>query len=121
MIPPTTRRLRAYSHGMTLLSTIHRLRDGYPVEDTYGEIDLSEVVPGGEAANGALILASYGLDVRLDGPWLGTETASPLREFLENRGVDCSLMRLDEGFVGWKDIVLCAGRSRSSPTSGRTR
>ncbi len=98
---------------MTLLSTIHKLKEGYPVEDTYAEIVKTNVVPGGEAANGATLLSHWGVETKLDGPHLGTVTRGPLLEALQKYGVDCSLMHFDPGFEGWKDIVLSGGGTRT--------
>ena len=35
-----------YVYGMTVLSTIHQLRDRYPAADTYQEIQKTVVMPG---------------------------------------------------------------------------
>lgn len=113
MSAPTSPPKRIYLYGMALLSTIHKLGGGYPQEDTYGEIVDTQVVPGGEAANAALILAQFGLRAQLDGTCLGRLTREPLLRFLEMRGVDCSAMRYDAAFDGWRDVVLCAGASRT--------
>lgn len=109
----SSRRWDVYAYGMSLWSTIHKLKDGYPEEDTYGEILDTHQVPGGEAANGALILSRFGLSVRLDGASLGRATREALVSFYEANGVDCSLMSYREDFEGWKDIVLCGGGTRT--------
>ena len=41
-------RLDVYLYGMTVLSTIHRLKCPYPEADSYQEIDRTHVVPGGD-------------------------------------------------------------------------
>ena len=43
--------LDVYVYGMTVLSTIHQLKDDYPEADTYQEIEQTFLMPGGEAAN----------------------------------------------------------------------
>lgn len=105
--------LKAYVYGMSLLSTIHQLKSGYPKEDTYGEIVRTESVPGGEAANAAILLANWGLKTRLDGTCLGSRTRQALLAAYGNLGVDCSLLSYEPRFEGWRDIVLCGGGTRT--------
>lgn len=105
--------MKVYSYGMTVWSTIHRMRDAYPQEDTYGEIAETHTVPGGEAANAALLLDHWGHDVALDGCHTGELTKTELNAFFEKTGVDITLMTHEDGFPGWRDIVLCAGKSRT--------
>ena len=102
-----------YLYGMTLLSTIHQLKAKFPSADGYQEIVRTFIIPGGEAANGAIVLSNLGVSVTLDGPFLGDSTAEPLREYLKKRNVDCSLLHHHPGFPGWRDIVFCDGDTRT--------
>ena len=102
-----------YLYGMTVLSTIHQLKAKFPSADGYQEITRTFVIPGGEAANGAIVLSSLGVSVMLDGPFLGDSTAEPLCSYLQKRGVDCSLLHHHTGFPGWRDIVFCDGDTRT--------
>lgn len=102
-----------YLYGMTVLSNIHLLKGKYPAADTYQEITESYLIPGGEAANAAIVLSNFGLRTQLDGVFLGTLTRQPLTEYLNARGVDVSLMPYDTTFPGWRDLVLCDGESRT--------
>ena len=102
-----------YLYGMTVLSTIHQLKAKFPSADGYQEITRTFVIPGGEAANGAIVLSNLGVPVTLDGPFLGDSTAEPLRAYLQKRGVDCSLLHHHPGFPGWRDIVFCDGDTRT--------
>jgi sugar/nucleoside kinase (ribokinase family) len=102
-----------YIYGMTVLSTIHQLKGRFPAADGYGEIAQTHIIPGGEAANAALVLQNWGITTRLDGCLMGVETAAPLTEYLSARGVDCSLMARRDDFPGWRDIVFCDGASRT--------
>ncbi len=102
-----------YIYGMTVLSTIHLLKDSFPVADGYQEVTQTYVMPGGEAANAAIVLKNLGISVQLDGCLLGERTAGPLTEYLTARGVDCSLMTYRSDFPGWRDIVFCDGASRT--------
>ena len=40
------------------MSTIHQLKDAYPEADIYQEIEQTLVMPGGEAANCAVVLSN---------------------------------------------------------------
>jgi sugar/nucleoside kinase (ribokinase family) len=102
-----------YVYGMTVLSTIHQLKGRYPEADTYQEIARTYVMPGGEGANAAVVLSNLGMSTMLDGCYLGQETAVPLLSYLRQKQVDCSLLQEKSDFVGWKDIVLCDGASRT--------
>ena len=78
-----------YIYGMTVLSTIHLLKGKFPAADGYQEIVQTYVMPGGEAANGAVVLKNLGVSVRLDGCLMGELTAKPLTEYFKARGIDC--------------------------------
>lgn len=102
-----------YVYGMTVLSTIHKLKGDYPEVDTYQEIEQTFVMPGGEAANCAVVLSNLGISTVLDGCCLGDETQTAIPAYLELRGVDCSKITYLSGFPGWRDLVLCDGKSRT--------
>jgi sugar/nucleoside kinase (ribokinase family) len=102
-----------YLYGMTVLSTIHQLKAKFPSADGYQEIIRTFVMPGGEAANAAIVLSNLGVPVTLDGPFLGDSTAEPLVAYLKKRNVDCSLLHHHPGFPGWRDIVFCDGDTRT--------
>lgn len=102
-----------YIYGMTVLSTIHQVKNNFPAADGYGEILQTHVIPGGEAANAAIVLESWGIKTQLDGCQMGSITAGPLTEYLTTRGVDCSRMTPNDNFPGWRDIVFCDGASRT--------
>ncbi len=103
-----------YVYGMTVLSTIHRLKGGFPAADGYQEIVDTVSIPGGEGANCAIVLRSLGLEgIALDGCLLGEQTAAPLRSALQARGIDAERMRFLSGFEGWRDIVFCDGAHRT--------
>jgi len=102
-----------YIYGMTVLSTIHKLKGDYPNADTYQEIEQTFVMPGGEAANCAVVLSNLGINTMLDGCCLGNETREAIPAYLEASGIDCSKMSFLPGFPGWRDLVLCDGKSRT--------
>jgi sugar/nucleoside kinase (ribokinase family) len=102
-----------YFYGMTLLSAIHRLEGPYPAADGYQEIGVSHELPAGETGNGAILLSKLGLKVKADGTFLGVKTRGPILRFNREFAVDCSGMRTDKTFEGWRDLVLVDGRHRT--------
>jgi sugar/nucleoside kinase (ribokinase family) len=105
--------LDVYAYGMTVLSTIHLLDGPYPERDSYQEILRTFVFPGGEAANAAILLARWGLRVKLSGPHLGHETRGPLLDYFRAAGIDTSGMQDDPEFAGLRDWVLADQTSRT--------
>lgn len=102
-----------YLYGMTVLSTIHRLDGAYPEPDAYREIKESYVIPGGETANSAIILANLGYQVKIDGPFLGVKTKEPIHDFCAKYSIDCSGLHFDPSFDGVQDLVLIDKHSRT--------
>lgn len=102
-----------YIYGMTVLSTIHLLKGKFPASDAYQEIQETFVMPGGEAANCAIVLSNLGVRVSLDGCYLGEQTEKPLLQYLGDWNIDCSKMTREAGFDGWRDIVFCDGEHRT--------
>jgi sugar/nucleoside kinase (ribokinase family) len=70
-------------------------------------------MPGGEAANCAIVLSNLGLRVTLDGCFLGEQTEKPLLQYLTDRNIDCSKMPRETDFAGWRDIAFCDGAHRT--------
>ncbi len=108
-----TQALDVYVYGMTVLSTIHRLKGPFPQADTYQEITQTTVMPGGEGGNAAILLSHWRLKTQLDGCMFSEATAGPLRAYFDRYGVDCSLLPTPPDFTGWRDIVFCDGESRT--------
>jgi sugar/nucleoside kinase (ribokinase family) len=109
-IPP---KRDVYMYGMVVQSTIHKLSGAFPAIDTYGEIEATHYIPGGEAGNSAVILNSLGYKVKLEAPLLGTRTREPVTKFYTERGIDVSGMKFDPSFPGVEDLVLVADDSRT--------
>lgn len=61
-----------YSYGMISSSTLHVLDGNYPEPDGYAEVKESFKMIGGEAANSSIVLSKFGLKIKLDGNWIGT-------------------------------------------------
>lgn len=106
-------RANVHLYGMIVLSTIHRLAGAYPDADAYAEVAETQVVPGGEAGNAALVLASWGHRVKVAGPFLGRQTRDGIVSFLSTRGIDCTGLHFDDSFDGVRDLVLVAGKTRT--------
>lgn len=112
-IPIENKELDIYLYGMTLLSTIHLLAGQYPEADSYQEIEDTHILPGGETANSAIVLANLGYKVKIDGPFLGRRTKNELTDFCAKHGIDCSSMHFDPDFDGVQDLVLIDKDSRT--------
>lgn len=102
-----------YLYGMTCLSTIHVLEGRYPKPDSYREIKSTYIIPSGETGNAALILSNFGLNVKADGPHLGTRTKQATLDFYKKYRIDCSGMWFNPGFEGVEDLVLVDADTRT--------
>lgn len=102
-----------YLYGMTVFSTVHLLEGAYPEADSYGEIRKTYRIPGGETGNSAIILSRCGLKVKIDGPFLGTETRDGISSFCQRFGIDCSGMVYEPSYEGLKDMVLVDRETRT--------
>lgn len=112
-LPTENKNLDIYLYGMTLLSTIHLLAGQYPKADSYQEIKETHILPGGETANSAIVLANLGYKVKIDGPFLGRKTKADLSGFFTKYKIDCTGLQFDPGFDGVQDLVLIDKDSRT--------
>lgn len=103
-----------YLYGMTLMTTSHRLEHAFPQCNSYGEIAESVRLPGGESGTCAIVLASLGLTVRLDGNFLGRNTYPDLVSYFDSTRVSLELMTYDPDFDGLEDIVFVDKNSRTA-------
>lgn len=102
-----------YLYGMTVFSTVYLLEGSYPEPDSYGEIRKTYRIPGGETGNSAIILSRCGLEAKIDGPFLGSETRDGISSFCQRFGVDCSGMVYDPSYEGLQDMVLVDRETRT--------
>jgi sugar/nucleoside kinase (ribokinase family) len=102
-----------YLYGMTVLSTIHLLAGPYPEADSYQEIKETYILPGGETANSAIVLANLGCKVKIDGPFLGEKTRADVLNFCKKYDIDCSGLYFDPSFAGVQDLVFIDKHSRT--------
>ena len=103
----------AYLFGQILGTRSFLLRGGFLEPDEYSELAAAYFLPGGETGTAATVLASLGVNVRMDGTHIGTEVAPMLRAFYEGKTVDLSSMYFDPGYTGLMDYVVIAGLVRS--------
>ena len=102
-----------YLHGQILGSHSFLLEGDFPVPDSYSEIQARYFLPGGETGTAATVLASLGVQVKMDGTHIGWEPAELIRSFYADKTVDLSSLRFDPDWEGLVDHVLIAGPYRT--------
>ena len=102
-----------YMHGQILGTHSFLLRDGFLEPDEYSEIKEKYFLPGGETGTAATVLASFGVNVKIDGTHIGTMVAPLLKEFYKDKTVDLSSLYFDPSYEGLMDYVVIAGLVRS--------
>ena len=102
----------AYLFGQVLGTHSFLLRGGFLQPDEYSEIDAQYFLPGGETGTACTVLASLGVNVRMDGTHIGQKVAPMLKEFYKDKTVDLSPLQFVEG-DGVMDYVVIAGLVRS--------
>lgn len=102
-----------YLHGQILGTHSFLLRDGFLEPDEYSEIKAKYFLPGGETGTAATVLASLGVNVKIDGTHIGTEVAPLLKKFYKDKRVDLSSLFFDTDYEGLMDYVVIAGLVRS--------
>jgi sugar/nucleoside kinase (ribokinase family) len=94
------------------------LKDHYPPPDGYAEVVEILENHAGEATGTALVLVHWGVSVALEGNWIGDIPACRRTlAFLQERGIDCSGLRVVPGYPGVTEVVVSDGASR--PVFGR--
>jgi len=102
-----------YMHGQILGTYSFLLKDGFLEPDEYSEIKEKYFLPGGETGTAATVLASFGVNVNIDGTHIGTVVAPLLKEFYKDKTVDLSSLYFDPSYEGLMDYVVIAGLVRS--------
>jgi len=102
----------AYLFGQVLGTHSFLLRHGFLQPDEYAEIDAQYFLPGGETGTACTVLASLGVNVRMDGTHIGAKVAPMLKEFYKDKTVDLSPLHFTED-DGVMDYVVIAGLVRS--------
>ncbi len=103
-----------YCFGHVSTGRLLRLKDAFPSADGYGEVVEDLENHSGEATGTSLVLARLGLDVRLEGNWIGdNEPCRRTLAFLASRGLDVSGLRVEPGYAGVQELVIADGHSRT--------
>lgn len=103
----------AYLFGQILGTHSFYMKDGFPVADEYSEIAGKYFLPGGETGSAATVLASLGVNVKIDGTHIGTEVAPMLKKFYSDKNVDLSSVYFDPDYEGLMDYVIISGFDRT--------
>ena len=103
-----------YAYGVVASSTLYVLDGSFPSPEGYAEIHEMQHMTGGEAANSSMVLARLGLQVRLDGSWIGAdENGRRTKALLESFGIDVARLCLREDYVGVQEVVFVAQDTRT--------
>lgn len=102
-----------YMHGQVLGTHSFLLKGEFLQPDEYSEIKAKYFLPGGETGTAATVLASLGVNVKIDGTHIGTEVAPLLKEFYKDKTVDLSSLYFDPDYEGLMDYVVISGLVRS--------
>ncbi|MDO4304040.1 MAG: carbohydrate kinase family protein [Bacillota bacterium] len=102
-----------YMHGQILGTHSFWLKGDFLQPDEYSEIKEKYFLPGGETGTAATVLASLGVNVKIDGSHIGTEVAPLIKEFYKDKTVDLSSLYFDPEYEGLMDYVVVAGLVRS--------
>ena len=104
--------MNIYLYGMICGSNSFRISD-FPTPDQYTEIQQSYRFPGGETGTCATVLASLGMNVRMDGTHIGRSTRALVEDFYRGRSVDLGSLTFDDDFEGLEDYILISGDART--------
>jgi len=102
-----------YMYGMIMVSNSILLKSDYPQADGYGEIKEKHILTGGETGTGAIVLASLGCNLVLDGSHQGTVTGPINKKCFEQLNVDISLLTYDDTFRGCEDLIIIDKNTRT--------
>jgi len=103
----------AYLFGMILASSSFLLKGGFPKPDEYSEIKERYRLPGGETGTCATVLASLGVNVRVDGNHIGYEVEPLIREFYKDKTVQLDSLYFDRNYAGLEDYIIVADDTRT--------
>jgi len=103
-----------YLYGMVTKTNGFLLRGNFPKADHYCEVKERYTLPGGETGTAAIILASLGCDVKLDGNHLGKYTKDLTHDFYGKIGVDVSALHYDPDYDGMDEFVMVDSTTRTN-------
>jgi sugar/nucleoside kinase (ribokinase family) len=103
-----------YAYGVISSSTLHLLNQPFPAPDGYAEIAQTYTMTGGEALNSAIVLSRLGINVLLDGNWLGdTVDGRQLLETIGKYQIDTHRLKVKKGYAGVREIVFSDEHTRT--------
>ena len=103
-----------YAYGVVSSSTLYSIGGAFPSPEGYAEIDDCRHMAGGEAANSSIVLSRLGVQVKLDGNWLGAdENGKRTKALLAGYQIDTSRLLLREGHISTQEVVFAATSTRT--------
>lgn len=102
-----------YLHGMIAISSSFLLEGGFLKPDEYSELKARYRFPGGETGTCATVLASLGVNVKMDGTHIGYTAAPILREFYKDMPVCLDSLYFDDSYEGLEDYVIISDDVRT--------
>jgi len=103
-----------YLYGMITKTNGFLLRGDFPKADHYCEFKERYALPGGETGTAAIVLASLGCKVKIDGTFLGKHTKDLTHEFYQNINVDTSALYYDPQYDGIEEFVMVDKSTRTN-------
>ena len=98
-----------YSYGVVSSSTLYIVEGAFPDPEGYGEINGVHCMTGGEATNSSIVLSRLGVQVKLDGNWLGDdESGQRTKKLLDQHKIDTSRLALTPGYKSVQEVVFAA-------------
>lgn len=103
-----------YSFGVITPSKLLMLDDVFPSADGYAGVSKSYFMTGGEACNSSIVLNRLGVNVCLDGLWLGSNNnAKETIEFLNKQGIDIRNIQVIDDFENIEELVIADKKTRT--------
>ncbi|MCL2077332.1 MAG: carbohydrate kinase family protein [Oscillospiraceae bacterium] len=103
-----------YLYGMVTKTNGFLLQGDFPKADHYCEVKERYMLPGGETGTAAIVLASLGCTVKVDGNYLGKYTRDLTHDFYGKIGVDVSSLHYDPDYDGMDEFVMVDSTTRTN-------
>jgi sugar/nucleoside kinase (ribokinase family) len=106
--------MQVYCFGHISTGKLIRIKNAFPCANGYGEIiDVTDNYCG-EALATAVVLKRLGINVELEGNWLGdNESGKRTLEFIINEGIGSEGVIIKPGYIGVDEIVISDEKSRT--------
>lgn len=103
-----------YFFGHISCGELIELKMPFPQNGGYAEMGKKSFNVSGEACGSAQVLKRLGMDVILEGNWLGdNDNGRKTLAFLKKRGIDTSGIVIKEGYEGVNELVFSDGNGRT--------